>query len=136
MWKLRYRKSDPQPLVVGYDLRDWRRAPVRGIQTLAVKLSKEDDGKSRVVWYHTVHDHRVYHEVNFYAWFECDNRPSGVTPDAVLDRWAEKTGDTSVKVGDLSLDDLHSIDVKIGASVSNEEFADILAETINDLEIP
>lgn len=121
--------------LVGHTRADWRAMPWRGVQVLVVKLDLELDGKTRVVWYQDLEYARVFHDVAFYAWFEGDGRPSGVTPDAVLDRFAARTGRGDVRVGDMSLDDLAELDVKIGESTTNAQFQAILERALSDPEI-
>lgn len=115
-------------------LEQWRRHPVVGVQVLAKELDRAESGKSRVVWYQDERGRRLFYDVAFYMWQE--DGPAGVTPDAVLHRWADRTGDSSVRVGDLSLDDLAAIDVKCGESLPDEKFNLILEMALNDPEIP
>lgn len=131
LWKVYYGDSIER----GRSRADWDALPAGGVQILVVKLDLIEGGKSRVVWYHDLDGKRLFYDVAFYAWFDGDDRPSGVTPDDVLWRWAEKTGRTDVRIGDLSLDDLASIGVKCGRSIPDEEFNAILETAIGDPEI-
>lgn len=111
---------------------DWDAMPWEGVQILMVKLPPSA-GKSRVGWYRD--NPGLWGEFAHY-WWGVDGYPEGVTPDAVLDRWREKTGRTDVTLADLSLDDLRSIGVKIGRSITTPEFERILKAAIEDPEIP
>ena len=130
MWKLYYADQT----IEGASCADWDAAPITGVQILMVKLDLARDGKSRVGWFQERPD--LWGDHAFYAWLPCDDKPSGVTPDAVLDFWALHTLDTSAHISDLSLDDLHSIGVKCGRSISNEDWALLLARAVNDPAIP
>ncbi len=137
LWKLFYSDS----VVEGKSRVKWDSSPATGVQVLLKQLDPEKDDKSRV-GYHGQDEvmeqlsptKGMWEGCHFYAYLK--DGPTGVTPDAVLDLWAFKTGDRSVSVGDLSLDDLWSIGVKCGRSVPNEEFAAILERAINDPAIP
>ena len=133
MWKL-YWTDDDDVLTVtaGKSRRDWNKATWCGIQLLAVKLDPKSHGKSRVAWYRD--NPGLWGEYGFYQWGS-DGHPEGVTPDAVLDRWRAKTGETNVTLADLSLDDFRSIGVKIGRSIPTPQFEQILRLAIEDPEI-
>ena len=112
----------------------WDELPVVDVQVLMIRLVDDPDGRSRIGWYKDGLYQRCFHDCHFYAMFS--EGPAGITPDAVLDIWQEKYGESNVRVGDLSLDDLRSIRVKCGRSISNEEFDPILARAINDPDFP
>lgn len=133
IWKLSY----PATVTGGESRESWDSFPVTGVQVLLKALDPEKAGKTRVGWHGQDEVMQslsptkgLWEGCHFYAYLE--DGPAGVTPDAVLDLWHQKTGDSSVTVGDLSLDDLKSIGVKCGRSLPNEEFAPILEAAIND----
>ncbi len=130
LWRLYYEYET----IAGGSRTEWDAAPVCGVQILMVKLDLARDGKSRVGWYQERPD--IWGGQAFYAWLPCDDGPSGITPDAILDSWQQSTGDTSVHIADLSLDDLASIGVKCGRSISNDAWAVLLDKAINDPAIP
>ena len=117
---------------VGETLEDWDGMPWRDVQFVLVKLDPDVSGKSRVGWYRD--NPGLWGEYAYY-WWGVDGYPEGVTPDAVLDRWAELTGKTDITLADLSLDDFRKIGVKIGRTVESELFERILALAINDESI-
>ncbi len=109
---------------------EWDNLPVTDVQVLMVKLVDDKKMRSRVGWYVDGLYQRCFHDCHFYVMFP--EGPAGITPDAVLDLWAEKTGRTDVRIADLSLDDLKSIQVKCGRSISDAEFDPILARASAD----
>jgi len=135
-WKIYYAGPGVQNQVVAGETKaDWEAAPWRGVQILIVRLGRVDDNASRKGYYEDNQSRRLFYDRSFYAWLDGDVAPSGVTPDAVLDFWATKTGDTAIKLGELSLNDLRSIGVKIGRSVPNAEFKAILQQVYDDTTI-
>lgn len=134
LWKL-YVADDAGEIHIysGKIRRKWDEAPWEGVQFLLVQLDQEKDGKSRVGWYRD--NPGIWGEYGFY-WWGVDGYPEGVSPDAVLDRWREKTGRTDVRLADLSLDDLRSIGVKIGRSIPSDQFDALLKQVLADPEIP
>lgn len=118
---------------IGLTREDFDRFPDVDVQLLLVKLDPELAGKSRVGFYQERQG--LWGDCAFYLW-GADDHPTGVTPDAVLDRWAQWCGDTSVTIADLSLDNLKSIGVKIGRSVDTPVFEQIVRNAINDPDIP
>lgn len=130
LWRLHYEHK----VIEGRGRDDWQAAPVTGVQVLAKKLENDVDGRSRVLWWTDERYRELYYDHHFYAWLE--DGPSGVTPDAVLDLWAHHTNDTSARVGDLSLEDLHAIGCKCGRSLPDEKFYAILDRAVNDPDIP
>lgn len=132
MWRLRY--GDGRT-VTSYDMTDraaWDAAPVTNLQVLAKQVL--DGTKSRVLWHAENFYKRVHADFHYYAMHE--DGPAGITPDAVLDLWAESTGETHVRTSDLSLDDFAIMGVKCGRSIPDEEFDPILRAAIDDPEIP
>ncbi len=137
LWKLSY----PDSVVEGRSRIKWDSSPTTGVQVLLKALDPEQAGKSRVGWHNQDEIMRelsptkgLWEGCNFYAYLK--DGPSGVTPDTILDLWHQLTGDSSVTVGDLSLDDLRKIHVKIGRSLPDDEFAVILQAAINDPAFP
>lgn len=136
MWKLRYGDGlvvvsfDP----IGRDI--WDGHPVCGVQVLQKRVV--GGTKSRVLWHAASNSNNFYKRVHadFHYYIMYEDGPAGVTPDAVLDAWREKTGATDVRISDLSLDDLASIGVKCGRSIPNEEFDPILRAALDDPDIP
>lgn len=124
--------------VRGRTRKEWDAAPVIGVQVLMVGGLDPDVDKSRVGW-HADDEYMsamspssgAWKGFNFYAWIQGDG-PSGVTPDCVLDLWFQKTRDGGVTIGDLSLDDFHSIGVKLARSIPNNEFKEILERASSD----
>jgi hypothetical protein len=129
VWKIYYETRTE----TGDSREDWDALPVTGVQVLMVK--DPDRERSRVGYYQKDRDRLLFWDKDFYIWGP-DDQPAGCTPDAVLDAWAQRTNDTSVRVGDLSMDDLHALGVKCGRSLVNEQFEAILDRALNDPEIP
>lgn len=121
-------------MVEGKSRVKWDSSPATGVQVLLKKLDGE---KSRVGWHNgdglmesLSPTAGIYEDCHFYAYFK--DGPAGVTPDAVLDLWHQQTDDSSVRLGDLSLDELASIGVKCGRSIPDREFSAILERAIHD----
>jgi len=128
MFKIFYKDRE----VLGETKGEWDIAEQTGIQVILVKCDMESEGKSRVGWYRD--NPGLWGEYAYY-WWGADDKPTGVTPDAVLDRWKQKTGRTDVTLADLSLDDFASIGVKLGRSIDSPDFEAILQRAVNDEDI-
>lgn len=129
MFKIFY--SDKE--VLGETREDWDNAPQRDVQLLLVSCDPTLVNKTRVGWFNDRPG--WYGEVAYYWWGEADDKPSGITPDTILDKWAELTGKTDVTIADLSLDDLQSIGVKLGRSIDTPDFRVIVKRASEDKDI-
>ncbi len=128
-WRLHYSDREEDN-----ETGEWDDLPVVDVQVLMVKLVDDKKMRSRVGWYVDGLYQRCFHDCHFYVMFP--EGPAGITPDAVLDLWQEKYGESNVRIADLSLDDLRSIRVKCGRSISDAEFDPILERAINDPDFP
>ena len=133
MYKIYWSEEEISTL---FTLEQWDDSPVSGLQLLSIKLSLEEKGKTRVAWYLDGTHRRIFGDTAYYGWVKGDSHPTQFTPDAVLDLWHQKTGETSTKLCDLSLDDFASLSVKLGRSIPDEKFERILQRAIADAEIP
>lgn len=103
---------------------DWADAPHIGV----VGLVTSDPRAGREL------DHGARGE--FFAWEPDGSKPWGYDRVGIL-RYLHRVGwPTSTRLADLSLDDWGAAGVKVGCSVDNDLFAEILARMASDPDFP
>lgn len=102
----------------------WSDAPYRGV----VVLSTEDPNVGREL------DHGARGE--FFAWWPDATKPWGHDRVGILDYLAATGRPTSLLLADLSLDDWRAAGVKIGRSLDNHLFREILLAAMDDPFLP
>lgn len=119
-WKLYYADGSTFSSEDG----SWSDAPHRGV----VVLSTEDADVGREV------DHGVRGE--FFAWWPEATKPWGHDRVGILDYLAASGYPTCLLLSDLSLDDWRAAGVKVGRSIDNGPFREILRAAMDDPFLP
>ncbi len=102
----------------------WEDAPHLGVITLVT--ADPDVGREL--------DHGARGE--FYGWWPGASKPWGFDRTGILDYLAAVGWPTSTRLADLSLDEFGEAGVKVGRSVDNTIFREVMAAATSDLDFP